>query len=893
MTDKYYRLVTILVNICPNPLRELFLKQAATDPNLQTPYTTLDAYLAFRRNDINKLTQKPKCLLQNYQFDLLFPSGGKGQTDIGAWDVTLLISLLKNIFNVAQSDLICIENIRNIRNDLQHIAGTCQITEQDFKNIYTALSANILQLALSAKGQCYEKKIKQDIEEVQSSVLTDLGDVLRSWYMSKIVKLEAKIEHLKDQIGEIKQDTGKTKKTLKKTTVKRTRAGGKLTKRFKTIDHILENMRENFASLLTKKLDSDFTPPPENAKIIAEIEDNHLVVVSGYGKGLYLQAALYAINSKGYEEHDCILCSRPTDWRHIGKEDAKLVVFLHPFGKGTFDLQKAKDFRSIVDSIVETTSSSDNDDVLDVVIILDQSILVEWKRHFSHDMMEQPILVYKPTTVDTPVDLIEGEFNMSNVEADPRYENLLVQSIAYNKHHRAKMADEHFLESALAEFRSKKVIVISGPRGSGKTTLALSLLSSYQDGHYLILTEPDDLSCVRFGVTCVVIIEDLGGKYTFEMSVIQKWLRKFDMLYSAVKDGKLNVIITCLTDRLISCVHDSKHPMLETVIELPKDLSVEIKKESLTDGNSVMYAGISTNTSSYNRVKKIQTHTFKTPENVKICYATECCQHPDGSFLYLAIIRVSSFYENEDDSICTSQICKYVIIHISSDFEYKCYYNTGIKENYNSTKHICCTDTGDVVMYVKRKLRLYRISSGRLQFIKSTDMKFECTNISFFKNKIYCFTKMKSLILDTNLNKKKGVERDDISVKYTLPCSLQKYISISESDCVEYHILCEDSRLKQLKYFRKEGFLPLCMCAATENSVFLFGTQDDDYKILQVNTDMTVISEICMDENEMGLIDMWDVDKMVFDKDNSRLVITFIDDDDDDEFVMFHTIYLE
>ncbi|XP_060580204.1 uncharacterized protein LOC132736991 [Ruditapes philippinarum] len=889
MTDKYYRLVTILVNICPDPLRELFLKQAAADPNLQTPYTTLDAYLAFRRKDINKLTQKPKCVLRKDQFYLLFPPAGQGQTDIIAWDVTLLTALLKNIFNLAQNDLVCIENIRTIRNDLQHIAGTCKITEQEFKNKYKNLAVNIVNLALSVKGQSYADKIEQDIKEVESSILTDLGEVLRSWYMSKIVKLEAKIEHLKDQIDEIKQDTGQTMKTLKKTTVKRTRAGGKMSKRFKTVDHILENMREDFASLLTNKLDSDFSPPPESAKIIAEIDDNHLVVVSGYGKGLYLQAALYAINSKGYEEDDCILCSSPTDWRHIGKEDAKLVVFLHPFGKSTFDLQKAKDFHSIVDSIVETTSFSDNDDVLDVVIIMDKSILEEWKSYFNHDMMDQPIVVYKPTTEDSPVDLIEGESNMSKVEADPHYKNLLVQSIAYNKHHRAWMADDSIRENALEGFRSKKVIVISGPRCSGKTTLALSLLTSYQDGHYLILTEPDDLSCVRFGVTCVVIIEDLGGKYSFEKSVIQKWLRKFDMLYSAVKDGKLNVIITCLTDRLLSCVHDSKHPMLETVIELPKDCSVEIKKESSTDGNSVVYAGISTITSSYNRVKKIQTHTIKSPENVTIYRTTEWCQHPDGSFLYLANIRVSSVDDDEDDSIYTSQIYKTVIIHISSDFEYQCYYNTDIEEDWYYKKHICCTDTGDVLIYVVNQIRLYRISSGKLQFIKSTNMEFSCSSISYFKNKIYCFTDEESLILDTNLDIKRRVELMGIGVDNILPCSLQKYISIF--DFLNKCIICEDSRLKQLKYLRKEGFLPMCMCAATEDSVFVFGRQTGVFKIVQVNTDMTLLSEICIERNELDHIDLCYEHKIVFDKDNSRLVITSIGDDD--EFVMFHTIYLE
>ncbi|XP_060558286.1 uncharacterized protein LOC132718587 [Ruditapes philippinarum] len=707
--------------------------------------------------------------------------------------------------------------------------------------------------------------------------------------MSKIVKLETKIEHLEDQIDEIKKDTGKTVNTLKKTTVKRTRAGGKITKRFKTVDHILENMRENFVSLLTKKLDSDFTPPPETTRIIKEIEENHLVVVSGYGKGLYLQAALSAIESHEYEAGGSILCSSPTDWRHIGNEDAELVVFLHPFGEGTFDLQKAKDFRSIADNIVETTTSSDNDDVLDVVIIMDQSSLEEWKRHFSHEMMEQPIVVYKPTTEDSPVDLIKDESCMAQVEADPHYKNLLVQSIAYNKHHRAKMADEHLLENALEAFRSRKVIVISGPRGSGKTTLALSLLSSYQDGHYLILTEPDDLSCIRFGVTCVVIIEDLGGKYMFEMSVIQKWLRKFDMLYSAVKDGKLNVIITCLTDRLSSCVHDSKHPMLETVIELPKGCSVKIKKESSTDCNSVVYAGISPNTSSYNRVKKIQRHIIETPENVTLYGTSKWCQHPDGSFLYLANIIVSSVDDDEDDSIDTSQIYKTVIIHISSDFEYQCYYNTDIKEDTDTTKHICCTNTGDVVMSVKRELRLYRISSGSLRFIKSIDVGFECTNMSFFKNKIYCFTYGASLIiLDTNLNIKRRVELIGIAAENILPCSLQKYISTLYSNYADNCIICEDSRLKQLKYLRKEGFLRLSMCAATEDSVFVFGRQGEDFRILQVNTDMTVLTEICVDKKEMDQIYIRDVDKMVFDKNNSRLFISSRYDE-----LTFHTIYLE
>jgi hypothetical protein len=270
---------------------------------------------------------------------------------------------------------------------------------------------------------------------------------------------------------------------------------------------------------------------------------------------------------------------------------------------------------------------------------------------------------------------------------------------------------------------------------------------------------------------------------------------------------------------------------------------------------------------------------------VKIYTTKDWCQHPDGSFLSFA--KIISDDDNEDDSIYTFQRKKTVIIHISSDFEYQCYYNIDIKEDWDTTKHICCSDTGNVVMSVKRELRLYRISSGSLQFIKSRNMEFYCSSISYFKNKIYCFTDEESLILDTNLNIKRKIEHFGISDNI-LPCSLQKYISTLESDDFDNYIICEDSRLKQLKYLRKEGFLPLCMCAATKDSVFVFGRQGEDFRILQVNTDLTVHTEIFVDEKEIDRDYMFDEKVMLFDQNNSRLVLP----SDYDELT-FLTIYLE
>ncbi|XP_053388462.1 uncharacterized protein LOC128551590 [Mercenaria mercenaria] len=528
---------------------------------------------------------KSKKLLTQDQTNMLIPPQGQGQTNIKKWDLTLLSLMLTEMFKqqLQLTEVTNINVIRRIRNNLQHISGTCQITETEFVNMYQQLQSIIVQLALSAKGQGYADKIKQDIETAANSALVDLGDVLRQWYMAEISKLKDEIEQLKDKIDEIQEDTTETRKTLKKTTVKRTRSGGKITKRFKTVDHILENMRGSFWSLIKNELESDFQSPPEATRITSELEEHHLVVVSGYGKGLYLQTALSVIDSRDYDEDRCVLVSTPPDWRHIGAEDADLVVFLHPFGKNQFDDDKAKSMNAVLDSIKSSVSVNDEDELFDVIIITDQSILDECKKHFSHDLIENPIIVYKPTTEDTPVDLVEGESAMYQVGTDPHYRNLLVQSIAYCKHHKMQLVDNNLKEDALVLFRSKKVIVISGPRGSGKTTLALSLLSSYQEGHYLILTEPGDLRCIRFGVTCVVVIEDLGGKYTSEMAVVQKWLRKFDMLYSAVKDGKLNIIITCVPDKLSGIAKKSKHPILEAVLTLPKRRVVKIKQEPSSD----------------------------------------------------------------------------------------------------------------------------------------------------------------------------------------------------------------------------------------------------------------------------------------------------------------------
>lgn len=157
---------------------------------------------------------------------------------------------------------------------------------------------------------------------------------------------------------------------------------------------------------------------------------------------------------------------------------------------------------------------------------------------------------------------------------------LTVQSIAYYREHNLKYTDDNTILSAETMFRRKKILIICGPRECGKTTLALHLLKHYQEGHYLIITEPEDFAHVRFGVTCVVLLEDLCGKYDYDRHVAFKWFRKFDVICSLVKQGKLNVVITCDEDMLKKLKKETTgHPLLENVLKLRSIGAVRVKQE--------------------------------------------------------------------------------------------------------------------------------------------------------------------------------------------------------------------------------------------------------------------------------------------------------------------------
>ncbi|XP_053388495.1 uncharacterized protein LOC128551622 [Mercenaria mercenaria] len=180
MADKYYRLSCFLIDICPEPLRELFLQTAKSDTKPGVPYTSLDAYLAFRKADILSLKNRRK--LRDDQYDLLYPKSGPA--DESQWDFTLLAVLIFELFKsyIPNHVQYFIRDIRDVRNSLQHVSRTSSISDSMFQKNWDRLEIATLTLAKVVNGTNYENVMKEKIEIAKVS---NMPDILQNAHMVK------------------------------------------------------------------------------------------------------------------------------------------------------------------------------------------------------------------------------------------------------------------------------------------------------------------------------------------------------------------------------------------------------------------------------------------------------------------------------------------------------------------------------------------------------------------------------------------------------------------------------------------------------------------------------------------------------------------------------------
>ena len=127
------------------------------------------------------------------------------------------------------------------------------------------------------------------------------------------------------------------------------------------------------------------------------------------------------------------------------------------------------------------------------------------------------------------------------------------------------------LQSAYEIFEANDLIVISGPRRSGKTTMVMRLLLPHaQDiDRCLVLTNPSDWKHVNVEYNNIVIIEDFCGKWSYDREMASQWLHKFDTIQACVEEGKIKVLITCCDENLQKCWDENMwHELLETSIHI-------------------------------------------------------------------------------------------------------------------------------------------------------------------------------------------------------------------------------------------------------------------------------------------------------------------------------------
>ena len=225
MADKYYRLVYFVVDICSDVLRKYFVKLAKNDEG--SSYTTVDAYLALKRPDVIQLCNRK--IIRRDQYKLLYP--GHGTTDENKWDVTLLVTLILELFasNLKPLETIALKNeIRDIRNELQHYPNTENMPDDVFDDYWNRLDNAVVLIALNVLDPCDMVSLRDKINKAKCNNLPNIGDCLRCWYEERIKLNEEKIDQLEKELSEVKSNTKETNHILRQVTVQKPGPSGSL-----------------------------------------------------------------------------------------------------------------------------------------------------------------------------------------------------------------------------------------------------------------------------------------------------------------------------------------------------------------------------------------------------------------------------------------------------------------------------------------------------------------------------------------------------------------------------------------------------------------------------------------------------------------------------------------
>ncbi|XP_060597298.1 uncharacterized protein LOC132751173 [Ruditapes philippinarum] len=427
MGDKYCRLATLLVEICPQPLRKLFLKYMYADTKFHI--SSLGAYLLARQKEL--LPLKSKKVINQEEWDLLFPK--LGQADETTWDTTILALLITKLFQkqLKQSERDAIEEIRYIRNQLHHKADL-SVSDADFDDLWKRLeTATILLAKQITPIPQYAVDIKASIDDAMVNNLPKLGDTLRSWIPGIVKSLNLQISNLEDNMRRLKEITEENLKCSKESqtiledsSVEKIGSSGRTAKRLKTCDNILISLIRMFKTTLYEKLPTDFETPPEVQSIKAKLLQNGHVVVTGLQGSRVLETALATVRDLPYNHERCVEIKAASDWRHVDREEVDLVLCTYPFGDFHLDYKKAADMNEILNSMYQATKPSAGKQPLYIVIVSDVDVFQKFTTKFQHKILAEVVSVCPTTSVEAPVDLTYPNTN-TELDINPCNQNLL------------------------------------------------------------------------------------------------------------------------------------------------------------------------------------------------------------------------------------------------------------------------------------------------------------------------------------------------------------------------------------------------------------------------------------------------------------------------------------
>ncbi|XP_045179277.2 uncharacterized protein LOC123538920 [Mercenaria mercenaria] len=884
MGDKYYRLVSLLVNICPEPLRELFLTQAKADPG--TTYTTLDSYLVYKRHQLTQLILKHK--LRQDQFDLLFPTSGAKSAHVSQWDISLLSLIITHFFGNAlqKNTSYYINELRDVRNIVLHMSSTSDMSDSTFDDTWQRLETATLFLA-NQHGAAYGSQIKQKINDAKLNNMPDLGNTLCVWFNERISQMQSGVVDISKDTKDIQAHASESVAILRSVTINKTGPAGDKVKRMRTVDQKLKRMQDSFERTMNTEIPDNFDAPPEIDKIKTKLRDSHLVIVAGHSSSLYLATALTAVKDIDYNVKRCAEMQCFSEWSHIDPEDVDFVLCCYPFGRDSYDEEKAKGMAGIFSSVQETVKEECDEKKLDVLIATDIGILNEFKEKHYHDILEDVITLYHSTSEAQPADLTVARctYNCS-LSIPASTQTLIGQTEMFLKHYEIpnRHVDPSIMRGAKTEFKAHKSVVLTGPRKSGKTSLAVELAASYNPLQVLLLAYPEQVQHVDHNRTHLIIIDDFAGKYGFDKIQIWNWYKTFDLLHIMKTAGKLNIIITCDKQQLEKCMNEiGPHPLLEHTMELHRQ-SILVKQE------------MSSNLDSESQTRPITEETVATqdrsyyfesdsPSKSKATRLTSVdrknvCFNLRNIFGNHQAIYCASMCFTKDKSIYAAVNTTHM--YITDYHHYLVYHdkNTNSTSKYavkDDINKMCCTSSGDIVT-VLNPGPFSNVVSSCINVLRITDGSAIVIKTMYPKELVYC----RALTCDDDdkiymLGSDGTINILNTNLDTTLQCRLSIEPNSYRNSVVSPNghifintgtgLLYENFNSKSRSENEHDYLLSSCTCAASEEPYTIFVK---DYRLNRLdmyNTNCEKISEIPFPFPNMVIY------HMMFDEACSRLVI--------------------